>query len=187
MGQALAETAETLDCSERTLRRYINDGLLHGRGLDRYRFELSLREQHYLQSHWALLRSLRTTLRTERDVRLAVLFGSTSTGEDRQDSDVDLMVVYRREDVLALAGLRHRLADTVGRNLHLIRLDDARRSPSLLADVISEGRVVIDRDDRWQRLLATRAQVDELARSEDEDAIALAGASIRAAKTRLGI
>jgi predicted nucleotidyltransferase len=179
--------AETLDCSERTLRRYINDGLLRGRRLDRYRFELPLQEQGYVRSHWGLLHGLRTALRTERDVRLAVLFGSASTGEDRQDSDVDVMVVYRRGGVPALAALRHRLARAIGRDLHLIRFEDAGQSANLLADIISEGRVVIDRDDRWQQLLASRAHVHELAEKEDADAIALAGASIRAAKSRLEV
>jgi predicted nucleotidyltransferase len=186
MGRALAETAEMFDCSERTLRRYINDGLLRGHKLDSYRFELPLQEQGYLHSHWSLLHGLRTALRAERDVRLAVLFGSASTGEDGQDSDVDVMVAYRREGALALAALRHRLARGIGRDLHLVRFEDAGQSANLLADIISEGRVVIDRDDRWQQLQASRAHIHKLAEKEDADAIALAKASIRAAKSRLG-
>lgn len=185
MGRTLARTAQTLDCSERTLRRYINDGLLRGRELDRYHFELSAQEERYALEHWDLLHGLRVALRTERDVRLAVLFGSTSTGEDDQDSDVDLLVVCRQQSELALWALRRRLVGALERRVHLVRLEDAQRSASLLADILSEGRVVIDRDGCWPELRATQERVLEMAAREDNETLALAHAAVDAARERL--
>jgi predicted nucleotidyltransferase len=185
MGRALGESAQGLACSERTLRRYINDGLLRGRRLDRYHFELSAQEERYARSHWALLHGLRAALRTERDVRLAVLFGSTSTGDDAADSDVDLLVVYRQEDVLALSALSRRLSDALGRRMHIVRLQDASRSANLLADILAEGRVVIDRDGIWSGLLDEHDQVLEMAMHEDEETLSQALACVDAASGRL--
>lgn len=88
MSQALSAVAERLGCSERTLRRYANDGLLRARRMTRHRLELPFAEESYLTSHWELLNGLRMALRTERAVRLAVLFGSTAVGDDGDSSDV---------------------------------------------------------------------------------------------------
>ncbi|MGH2948639.1 MAG: nucleotidyltransferase family protein [Solirubrobacteraceae bacterium] len=185
MGRTLGRTAATVACSERTLRRYINEGLLRGRELQRRRFELPEREERYLREHWPLLRGLRAALRTERDVRLAVLFGSTATGEDTERSDVDLLVAHRRDDGRALASLRRRLQDALGRRVHLVRLDDARRSAALLADVLEEGRVIVDRDGCWPALVAERERVLADAASHDAEALALAHAAVDAAQQRM--
>ncbi|HEY7951390.1 MAG TPA: nucleotidyltransferase domain-containing protein, partial [Solirubrobacteraceae bacterium] len=93
MGLVLDTSASELGCSERTLRRYINGGMLRGRRLARGQLELPQAEAAYLRGHWGLLSRLMALLRTERDVRLAVLFGSTATGEDTPVSDVDVLVV----------------------------------------------------------------------------------------------
>jgi len=180
----LGQTAATVACSERTLRRYINEGLLRGRELHRRRFELPEREERYLREHWPLLRGLRAALRTERDVRLAVLFGSTATGEDTERSDVDLLVVRRRGGERAPASLRRRLEDALGRRVHLVRLDDARRSAGLLADVLEEGRVIVDRDRCWPALAAERERLLADAARDDAEALALAHAAVDAAQQR---
>ena len=82
MGLMLARSAAEVGCSERTLRRHVDGGLLRGRRVVRGQLELSHAERAYLRDHWSLLCLLLSALRTERDVRLAVLFGSTATGED---------------------------------------------------------------------------------------------------------
>jgi predicted nucleotidyltransferase len=186
MGRALGHTAATLACSERTLRRYINEGILRGRTLEAHRFDLPETETVYLHRHWPLLRGLRTALRTERSVRLAVLFGSMATGEDTERSDIDLLVVLDRDDESAFAGLRRRLQDGLGRPIHLVRLDDGQRSPSLLADVLDEGRVLIDRDEKWPGLQAQRDRIIALALQDDANVLAFAHASVDALHERVG-
>ncbi len=56
MGWMLEESAKRVGCSERTLRRYINGGLLRGRRIAG-QLELSLLEEEHLRSHWPLLSS----------------------------------------------------------------------------------------------------------------------------------
>lgn len=185
MGRALDKEAAGLRCSERTLRRYINDGLLRGHQLEGFRFELPAEEARYARRHWGLLRGLRAALRTERDVRLAVLFGSVATGDDTDASDVDLLVVCRREDARAMAALRQRLSDATAREVQLVRLNDARAAPGLLADALVEGRAIVDRDGLWPALGRELPGVLEAAEREYETKLQRAYASVAAARARL--
>lgn len=79
-------------------------------------------------------------LRTERKVRLAVLFGSMATGDDTPASDVDLLVALEDDRVSDLLSLQSRLSDALDRRAHVIPLADAYESPALLADVIDADR-----------------------------------------------
>lgn|ERR1700729_1430883 len=185
MGRALADTAIGLGCSERTLRRYINDGVLRGRRIAS-QLELSSEEESYARSHWTLLKKLKGALRNERDVRLAVLFGSAAVGEDHPGSDVDLLVVHRRRQPRALAGLRMRLRDALDKPVHVVGLDQAQRAPSLLADILAEGRVLIDRDDRWDELTGQYDRVLADAVQEENISAASARDAILAARARIG-
>jgi uncharacterized protein len=67
------------------------------------------------RGHWTLLSQLKGALRTERDVRLAVIFGSTAVGEDHLGSDVDLLIELEPgRTLLDLATFRRRAADILG-------------------------------------------------------------------------
>ncbi len=185
MGRVLADTAIDLGCSERTLRRYVNDGVLRGRRVAS-QLELSSEEESYARSHWTLLKTLKGALRSERDVRLAVLFGSTAVGEDHPGSDVDLLIAHRRHEQHALASLRLRLQDAVGKPVHVIGLDQAQSAPSLLADVLAEGRMLIDRDDLWVELINQYDSVLASAVQEENISAANARDAILAARARIG-
>ncbi len=184
MSQALARSAEKLGCSERTLRRYVNDGLLHGRRVGR-QLELSYAEEEYLGLHWDLLSRLRVALRTEPAIRLAVLFGSTAIGEDDDRSDVDLLVVHRNPAPLVLAGVRLRLRRALGRSVDVVALEDAETMPTLLADVLSEGRVLIDRDGLWESLQERRSEIVAAAEREDRATAARTWAVVTEARERI--
>lgn len=184
MGHALGRTASEVGCSERTLRRYVNEGLLRGRRLGG-RVELTAQEERYLRSHHRLLLRLMAALRTERDVRLAVLFGSAATGADRPDSDVDLLIAHRRGvETLARVGLARRLSRTLGRHVQLVTLADAERSPSLLADAVVLGRVLVDRDGLWKSLPARREELLAKAAREEAETLALAHKAADEARAR---
>jgi uncharacterized protein len=185
MGLALDASANELGCSERTLRRYINGGLLHGRLIVRGQLELSQAERAYLRGHWGLLSKLMEALRTERDVRLAVLFGSTATGEDTPVSDVDLLIVHRRSEWRAQAGLQVRLRRALGTPVDVVTLEQAESQPALLADVLREGRVLIDRDDLWEALQQRRAEIAAAGAREDELTMTRARETLAAARERL--
>jgi predicted nucleotidyltransferase len=185
MGSMLARSAAEVGCSERTLRRHVSRGLLRGRRIVRGQLELSRAESAYLRDHWALLSKLMTALRTEREVRLAVLFGSTATGEDTSMSDVDLLIVHRRPVWTTQAGLRIRLRRVLGTPVDVVLLEQAEAQPSLLADVLREGRVLIDRDDLWGSLLQRRDEILAAGAREDELIATRARAAVAAARERL--
>ena len=185
MSRRLAETAETLRCNERTLRRYANEGLVRGERRGRQELRLPYGEERYLRRHWALLSGLRRALRTEHGVRLAVLFGSTATGDDLAGSDVDLLIEHSKGGLEQVVELRRRLQERIGRPIHLVLLEDAERSPSLLADVLLEGRVIIDRDDAWHGLERRRRQVSRQAAAAEEATHVAARRAIADARGRL--
>lgn len=152
---SLRTLARHLDVPERTLRRAAAEGLIHGQRVSERRFKTTLREEAYLRGHWPLLSRLRASLRTEPNVRAAVLFGSVAAGQESERSDVDLLVSLRDPSATAVAGIAARLNDRVGRDVQLVRLHDAERSPTLMADVLAHGRVLVDRDRLWPEMKAT--------------------------------
>lgn len=182
---ALTETATALHCDERTLRRYAGLGLLRAERGSRRELRLSPGEEIYLRRHWEVLQGLREALRTEHSVRLAVLFGSTATGEDFPESDVDLLIEHTTGDLEQIVELQRRLRKRTGRAIHLVSLDDAMRSPLLLADLLHEGRVIVDRDDSWQRLEHRRRRVKREAAAEEAAARAAAQRAVADARGRL--
>lgn len=185
MSRPLAWTAEQLGCNERTLRRYVGAGMLRGERLGRDEIRLPPREELFLRRSWPLLSRLRQALRTEHSVRLAVLFGSTATGDDRAGSDVDLMVDRVTGDLVEVVQLQRRLSQSLEKAVHIVTLTDAEQSPVLLADILREGRVVVDRDDLWSRLARRRSQVLRQAATEEEATHDAAWNGVAAARARL--
>jgi predicted nucleotidyltransferase len=161
---SLRRVAAELAIPERTLRRAASEGLVRGERVSPRRFQITLREESYLRAHWGLLRALRAALRTEPNVRLAVLFGSTATGGDSERSDLDVLVALHDPEVGRLAELAGRLSQRLGRDVQLVRLSEAQGSPALMVDVIEQGRVLVDRDGAWSGLRQGAARWRRLAR-----------------------
>jgi predicted nucleotidyltransferase len=161
---SLRRVAAQVSIPERTLRRAASEGLVRGERISPRRFRITLREEAYLRVYWGLLRGLRAALRTEPNVRLAVLFGSTATGGDSERSDLDVLVALHDPDVSRVADLARRLSRRVDREVQLVRLAEAQSSPKLMVDVIEQGRVLVDRDDLWSGLQRSEARWRRLAR-----------------------
>jgi predicted nucleotidyltransferase len=172
--ESLRSLALDLEIPERTLRRAAREGLVRGERVSSHKFRTSVRERDYLRRQWPMLSQLRGLLRTEPNVSFAVLFGSQATGTAGPDSDVDLVVELRTDDVSRLADLSGRLSRALGRDVQTVRLADARSVPALLADVVAQGRVLVDRDDRWEGLARDARRAERAAREEVslEDAVA---------------
>ena len=164
---SLRSLARHLDVPERTLRRAAAEGLVRGRRTSARRYETSLREEAYLRRHWPLLSDLRDALRTEPNVRLAVLFGSHATGHATERSDVDLLVALADPSAARVAALTGRLERRLDRDVQVVRLEDAERVPSLVADALEHGRVLVDRDGRWTELKAHEATWQRRAKAAD--------------------
>lgn len=157
---ALQELAADLGADERTLRRAAAQGMIRCRRPGPRRIHLDQGEERYLRAHWDLLASLRQAFRTERGVRLAVLYGSLARGDEDAGSDLDLLVHLADDAPLGPIALAARLSDVAGREVDIARLDriDAG-APLLLARVLDEGRVIADRDGIWADLQDRRRAI----------------------------
>jgi predicted nucleotidyltransferase len=148
----LALLAEEVGINERTLRRAVNQGTLRGSRPTPRKLELPLREREYVRRSWGLLATLRTALRTEQNVRFALLFGSAAMGVDTPGSDVDVLVDLRDASFERIVDLSTKLTRLVGRPVDVVELKDAEAEPSFLAQIVGDGRVLVDREDLWPRL-----------------------------------
>ena len=83
---------------------------------------------------------------TEHNVRFALLFGSVARGTAAPGSDVDVLVALRDPDLERVVELSAKLTAATGRRVDVVRLEDAESEPSFLADVITDGRVLVDRE-----------------------------------------
>jgi predicted nucleotidyltransferase len=162
----LVALADEVGTSERTLRRAISEGTLHGERSSPRKLKVPVSEREYVRGHWGLLAQLREALRTEPNVRFALLFGSAARGDDTAVSDVDLLVEMRDDSYTRLLDLVLKLEPLLGREVQILTFEDARRNPLLLADAAREGRVIIDRGGRWPKFSSERSALERQARTD---------------------
>lgn len=164
MNIALDALAAELDTTDRTLRRAVAQGLLRAERPSPRKVEIAVSERNFLRRWWTLLSRLREVLRTEPTVEFAALFGSGARGDMHEGSDLDLLVSLRDGgDARALAS---RLTERLGQPVQLVELRDARRAPLLLAEVLREGRVLVDREQLWPALREIQPKVERAAKRE---------------------
>lgn len=163
----LALLAKEVGVNERTLRRAVDEGTLRGRRLSPRRLELTLAERGYVRRSWRVLAALRGALRTEQNVRFALLFGSVAAGTDTAASDIDVLVDLRDGSLERVADLNAKLSVATGRNVDVVRLEDAEGELSFLADVLAYGRVLVDREGMQPRLHRREAELGRRGRQED--------------------
>ena len=157
---AIQQLAGELGAEERTLRRAVAQGTIHGRRRGPRRIQLAPGEADYLGEHWELLSELRKALRTEHKVRLAVLYGSVARGCEDAGSDLDFLVALSDDEPMAAIRLAARLGRVGGRDIDVARLDKIdEAAPLLLHRVLDEGRVLIDRDGIWEDLRLHRRSI----------------------------
>jgi predicted nucleotidyltransferase len=148
----LAILAREVGVHERTLRRAVAEGSLRAARPSPRALAMSLSEREYVRRSWKLLSTLRGALRTEHNVRFALLFGSVARGTAAPGSDVDVLVALRDPDLERVVELSAKLSAATGRRVDVVRLQDAEHEPSFLADVIADGRVLVDRVGLWPEL-----------------------------------
>jgi len=163
--------------NERTLRRALNQGTLRAVRPTPRALALPLTERHYVRRSWPLIAALRAALRTEQNVRFALLFGSAATGTDTPASDVDIVVDLRDLSLERVVDLSAKLTMTIGRRVDVIRIQDAETDPLFFADVVTDGRVLVDREGLWPRLRRRKAGLrrDGHKQEADRARAALAG------------
>ncbi len=130
--------------------------------------------------HWPLLANLRQALRTERNVRLAVVYGSVARGEDTPGSDLDVLVSLAEDRPDAAVKLAVRLEGALGRRVDVARLERvSETAPLLLLQALDEGRVVLDRDQEWRPLRTGRRELASRASRAHAERRRRARASVR--------
>jgi predicted nucleotidyltransferase len=155
----LALLAEEVGINERTLRRAVTQGTLRGSRPTPRKLELSLHEREYVRRSWGLLSALRAALRTEQNVRFALLFGSAARGLDTPESDVDVLVDLRDASFERIVDLSTKLTRLVGRSVEVVELKEAETEQSFLAQALADGRVLVDREDLWPSLHGREARL----------------------------
>lgn len=156
--------ASQIGANERTLRRALNQGTLRGERPTPRKLKLDPAEKRYLRRSWGLLSMLREALRTEQNVRFALLFGSAARGDDTAASDIDLLVELRDSSLIRIIDLGEKLEALLGRPVDVLTLDDAGENPQLLAQALGEGRVLVDREGRWPPLRSEAGKLQRRAR-----------------------
>ena len=156
----IQELAADLGVEERTLRRAASQGALRCHRPRPRQLRLAPGERKYLRGHWKLLSELRQALRTERRIQMAVLYGSMARGDEDSGSDLDLLVSLADDRLSTGFELATRLERATGRTVDVAYLERVEAAAPLLLDrVLDEGRVLVDRDGRWQELRSRRRAI----------------------------
>ena len=103
----------------------------------------------------AIAARLREALASRTDVRLAILFGSVARGTARADSDVDVAVLARDLDALALAT---DLSRALAREVQIVDLDTV--GYPMLRAIVRDGIVVAEHERGCGARWRSRALVD---------------------------
>lgn len=156
----LAILARDVGVHERTLRRAVTEGALRALRPTARTLTLPLSERQYIRRKWPMLSTLREALRTEQNVRFALLFGSMATGKDTPTSDIDLLVDLRDASLDRLVDLSSKLTSIVGRPVDVLRLEDVEADPTMFPNALADGRVLVDREGRWSRLQEQRTSLE---------------------------
>jgi predicted nucleotidyltransferase len=166
---ALSFLATEVGVNERTLRRAVNEGALRATRPSPRKLELPFPERQYACSHWPLIAKLREALRTEHNVRFAMLFGSTARGDDSDDSDVDVIAALRDSTFMHELDLAGKIERAVGCSVDVIDLKDAEADPMFLAMALEDARVLVDREGVWPRLRRREAALRSRGQKLDEE------------------
>lgn len=76
------------------------------------------------------------------DVKRAALFGSFVRGEQREDSDIDILVEFRDgKSLLDLAGLKIELEEALGRKVDVLTYNSLH--PLLRDKILQEQKVIL--------------------------------------------
>lgn len=164
----LAILARDVGVHERTLRRAVTEGSVRALRPTARTLTMPMCERRYTRRRWPLLSALRGALRTEPNVRFALLVGSMAAGRDTPTSDVDLLVDLRDASLDRLLDLSSKLASLVGRPVDVHRLEDVEADPSMFATALADGRVLVDREGRWPRLQEQRSSVERNSARQQE-------------------
>lgn len=163
METTVNQLSSLLGGDQRRLRRSLSQGVIRAERPSPRKLTLDEEELDYLKVHWQLIEQLRRTLRTEPNVRLAAIFGSVARGQERPDSDLDLLVAVRHYSHEGHWRLAEKVERISGRKVDIIYLDNPKDNPLFFNQVLADARLIIDRDGRWDYLMSQQEELSSLA------------------------
>ncbi len=89
------------------------------------------------------------SLEKEKGINTVVLFGSYAKSMPREQSDVDIALLYQKElvpDSMILVELRERLSEKLKREVDIICLNTA--SPIIAMQVVKHGKILLNKNPR---------------------------------------
>lgn len=172
---SLAVIARDINVSDRTLRRAVNLGTLRARRPSPRKLEISVLESAFIRRCWPTIAELRVALSNERNVSLALLFGSLARGTAGPGSDIDLAVQLKDPTFERLLDLQVRLETHLRRKVDLLSLDELHEAPNLAAAIVEDGRPITDREGSWPEIRAKLATLQDPVDEGDRITSAIAG------------
>jgi predicted nucleotidyltransferase len=131
------------------------------------RRELDETERRWLARNGSIVRLIDEVTRNDDAVDTVVLFGSRARGDQRLDSDVDLIVDGRiARDSRARTALRGELLERLGHDVEISTLEETRAAPVVMIEALHEGRVLKDTAGRWQATVEAKHEIEEQAAAE---------------------
>ena len=67
----------------------------------------------------SILREYKKQCSSDYGIVALGIFGSTARGEDREDSDVDVVIRFHRPDLFAMAGVKYDLEERIHRTVKI--------------------------------------------------------------------
>jgi len=129
--------------------------------------ELDEAERRWLAQNGSLVREIDEVTRSDESIDTVVLFGSRARGDQRLESDVDLIVDGKiADDSRALAVLRGELLERLGRDVEIATLAEARAAPVVLLEAVHEGRALKDTAGRWRATVGESQAIAQQAAAE---------------------
>lgn len=171
----LALIANDLGINERTLRRAINQGTIRSSRPSPRKMRMALTELEYIRTSWRLLADIRQTLRTQKNVEFALLIGSFARGDATAVSDVDLVVRLRESNLDRTLDLEASMSTSIERDVDVIDWEAACSDSAMVEEMLTDGRVLVDRSNLWSRFTRSHRLVDASDATIDRIDAALAG------------
>ena len=73
----------------------------------------------------------------QHGIKRAGIFGSAATGEDKKDSDIDILVEIQSDlSLLDFVGIKLELEETLGRNIDLVEYDTIK--PAIREQILAQ-------------------------------------------------
>ncbi|MCL2149271.1 MAG: nucleotidyltransferase domain-containing protein [Methanomassiliicoccaceae archaeon] len=91
------------------------------------------------------LREVVAPIAAEHGITRVCLFGSRARGDYHEGSDYDFCIAVPDDyDLFDIGGFLYDLKEAVGGNVHIVCEDSALKRPSLMEEILRDGKIVFE-------------------------------------------